>query len=407
MKRFIFRVFLALLVVTNASALVAQDAGSERNSVEIGERLSIHSEILDEERAYWVHLPASYDQAPYSPARYPVLYLLDGNAHFHSVTGALNFMSAGINGNMQVPEMIVVAIPNTDRTRDLTPTATSLAFDGSEIPDGPMGGGGAEFLRFIRDELMPRIEADYRTRPYTVFVGHSLGGLIALHALVNAPGMFDAHIAIDPSLWWDDRKLEKQARTHFSGTDDREGAVFISLANNKPPPGVDNIMKIAGEAFAASMAGANTEHFRTDHKFYEREDHGSVPLISLYDGLLHIFDGYKPSLAALFEDPSGLQPHFRAVSERLGQTFLPPEPTVNQLGYALLAQEPDKAVQFFEANVENYPDSFNAWDSLGDGLAAQGETDRAIESYQRSLELNPENENARTRIEELKAGGTE
>ena len=75
--------------------------------ITIGKKHLLTSEVLGEERPYWVHLPASYDGPYYAPQHYPVLYLLDGDAHFHSVTGVLNFMSAGINGNIQTPEFEV------------------------------------------------------------------------------------------------------------------------------------------------------------------------------------------------------------------------------------------------------------------------------------------------------------
>ena len=397
---------LVLLLALSAPFATAPAQGQDAEAatpIEIGERRSMYSEVLDEERAYWVYLPASYEQEPYAPKSYPVMYLLDGNAHFHSVTGVVDFMSRGINANLQIPEMIVVAIPNTNRARDLTPTANRYAYDGTEVPGDPEGGGGDAFLEFIRDELMPTIEAEYRTRPYEIIVGHSLGGLLALHALVNHPGMFDAVIAIDPSLWWDNRKLERQARSYFDEATDLEGAVFISLANNPPPPGQDNIMKIAGEAFAGSMKVANSRSFRTDHRYYEREDHGSVPLMSLYDGLLHIFDGYRPSLTDVFDDPSTLGEHFAAFSERIGMEFLPPESIVNRLGYALLQEDAEKAIVLFEMNAENYPESYNTFDSLGDGYAALEETEKAIASYERALELNPESEGTRSKLERLRS----
>ena len=102
----------------------------EDSSIRIGERLSINSEILSEDRPYWVYLPESYGDETNAPRRYPVLYLLDGDGHFQSATGVVQFMSSGINGNVQIPELIVVAIPNTNRTRDLTPSHTTIGFDG-------------------------------------------------------------------------------------------------------------------------------------------------------------------------------------------------------------------------------------------------------------------------------------
>lgn len=59
-----------------------------------------------------------------------MLYLLDGDAHFHSVTGLIQIVGTGVNGTFVVPEMIVVAIANTDRTRDMTPTHVETGRDG-------------------------------------------------------------------------------------------------------------------------------------------------------------------------------------------------------------------------------------------------------------------------------------
>jgi tetratricopeptide (TPR) repeat protein len=55
-------------------------------------------------------------------------------------------------------------------------------------------------------------------------------------------------------------------------------------------------------------------------------------------------------------------------------------------------------------NTENYPGSFNAFDSLGGAYEALGDTKEAIKHYQKSLELNPNNENASRKIESLKIG---
>src|SRR5688572_11362194 len=89
----------------------------EDRSIRIGEKFRIQSRVLNEERSYWVYVPSSYDNKHFEPKKYPVLYLLDGDAHFQSASGVVQFMSENINGNIQIPELIIVAIPNTQRTR--------------------------------------------------------------------------------------------------------------------------------------------------------------------------------------------------------------------------------------------------------------------------------------------------
>ena len=154
------RVTLALLLTLLALPVSAQQ---ENQDIKIGEKFSLRSQILDEERPYWVCFPASYND---SIQRYPVLYLLDGDAHFQSASGVVQFMSAGPNNNFQIPELIIVAIPNTNRDRDLTPTHSKISWDGKEAAFLETSGGGNTFLQFIRDELFPWIESTYRTLPY-------------------------------------------------------------------------------------------------------------------------------------------------------------------------------------------------------------------------------------------------
>jgi predicted alpha/beta superfamily hydrolase len=375
-----------------------------KGGTSIGQRFSIKSKTLGEDRPYWIYLPQSYDGGS---QRYPVLYLLDGGVFFHSVSGVVQFMSSGIDQNMQIPEMIVVAIPNESqikRMRDLTPTHIK-GVNGEEHPLLETTGGGDAFLTFIRDELFPEIDSTYRTIPYRALVGHSLGGLLALHSLISSPDMFQSYIAIDPSVWWDDGVLLREAEDLFKDGGNLGGAVYISLANehnlglvdpDEPPPPT-------GREFAGALE--SVAGLRSKLEYFEAEDHVSVPLMSLYHGLLHIFDGYKPTADTLVLKPETLGAHFETVSKRLGVTLLPPRGVVNDLGYMLLhdREEPDKAIGLFLTNVSNYPEDWNAYDSLAEAYMVTGETTLAIENYETSLKLNPDNKNALERLEILKA----
>ncbi len=403
MKRIVLCLLFGLLALSTKTRDL--NAQQEPQTITIGEKFSLVSEVLDEERAYWVYLPASYNDTTYAPQHYPVLYILDGDAHFHSASGVVQFMSTGINGNIQIPEMIIVAIPNTNRTRDLTPTHTKVGFDGEEAPFFAVSSGGDKFLQFVRDELFLEIESTYRTQPYRVLVGHSLGGLIALHALLDVPEMFQSYIAIDPSLWWDDQVLVHRAERLFTAGREQRSSVYISLANN-PHLGMGDpmAMRFAGQRLARSLETAASSGMRSKIRYFEAEDHGSVPLLSLYHGLLHIFEGYKPPIAALFQEPSTLGPHFARISERLGVVLLPPEPLVNMMGYAMLRQleDVDKAIELFKLNVSNFPGSYNAYDSLGEAYTVKDDRVLAIENYEKSLELNPDNRSAKERLQELR-----
>ena len=408
--------FAIALLVSPLVYVGLQDSGDndgeryeEDYRVSIGERQSLYSEVLDEDREYLVYLPGSYNDDTYSQRSFPVLYLLDGDAHFHSVTGVVEFLSADANGTRRIPEMIIVAIPNTDRTRDLTPTHTMVGYTGEEQEFLTNSGGGDSFLRFLNEELFTEIESDYRTLPHRTLVGHSFGGLLALHALVNAPGMFQNHIAIDPSLWWHEQSLVAEAAEAFGPQHAYRGAVFISLANNREV-GQDDlpVMESAGRDFAAILAAVNDDKFTSSMTYYNDDDHGSVPLISFYDGLQSAFDYYDFDYEQLVENPGYITEHYAQVAARMGIDFPPPESSVNGFGYYLVyaIEDLDAAVNVFRMNVDLYPESYNTWDSLADAYQRLGETELAIENFKRSLELNPDNEHAREEIALLSESGS-
>jgi len=79
------------------------------------------------------------------------------------------------------------------------------------------------------------------------------------------------------------------------------------------------------------------------------------------------------------------------------------ENTINRLGYALLQEkDPSSAVVLFKLNAKAYPESANAWDSLGDGYEAANDIQGARMAYARSVELNPDNEHAKGELARLR-----
>jgi predicted alpha/beta superfamily hydrolase len=347
------------LIAVSASA---QDAS---RAITTGERLSMRSAILGEDRPYWVHLPESYGNSTYAPRRYPVMYVLDGDSSFHFATGAVHFMSEGLTGSIQIPELIVVAVPNTDRTRDLTPTHTIQRPEGDD-PSLKNSGGGDAFLRFLKEELIPEFDRTYRTAPYRIIVGHSFGALFALHALLREPDLFHGYIAIDPSAFWDDEVLVRRAATGVKNGSGRMRTVHLSLSRSYSGGYTgDATTKFAGHLKAAPSV-------RSTLQYFEQENHQSVPLLALYHGLLYLFDGYKLSPGQMFEQASNLGAHFEAVSARIGVALIPPERYVDQVAHAFLnAGEIDKAIGLFTFNAERNRASLNAYNSLGDAYAAK------------------------------------
>src|SRR4029453_18801224 len=80
----------------------------------------------------------------------------------------------------------------------------------------PTSGGADNFLKFFETEVIPEIEKQYRVQPYRIFAGHSLGGLFAIHAMINKPGLFNSYIAVSPSLQWEHDEALKRAEAYLT-----------------------------------------------------------------------------------------------------------------------------------------------------------------------------------------------
>jgi tetratricopeptide (TPR) repeat protein len=197
--------------------------------------------------------------------------------------------------------------------------------------------------------------------------------------------------------------LGRQATAALEATNDLRGTVYISLANNPMPKGA--AVKPAERAireFAGLLQAHQTDSFRCTMQYFEDEDHGSVPLPSLYYGLRFIFDGYKTPVVTR-ESAAGMREHFEKVSARLGFTVLPPETSPNGLGWYYLTDErqTNTALEFFSLNLTNYPGSPNARESLAEAYDFIGNKALAAENFRLALKANPENHNAAERLRRL------
>lgn len=373
---------------------VNQVKSQDFEQIVIGTKHILQSNILNENREYWVSLPESYSNEGSSYKRYPVLIVLDGNAHFRSITGMVNYMSSGYNGNTRIPEMIVIAIQNVDRRRDFTADKIITKRENNS-------GGGDSFLSFLEDELIPELDLKYRTDHYRILFGHSLGGLLATHTYMKEKTLFNAFIAVDPSFGtWDAETMDKKLNAVTEESFNR--FIYLATANW----GKRNIRNRNRHVRLYEALNSKCEgDFPAKLEYFENENHGSVPLIAFYKGISAIYEGYGIYYRNI-DSKEQLTQHFQSISQRLTWDIRPPEYLVNRIGYRMIQSryesEKSNALAFFILNTENFPNSFNAFDSLGETYEALGDKENAIKNYKKSLELNPGNEHAIMKIKSLK-----
>ena len=398
--RFHWSFALAVLVLAGTTATAAMAQTAER-TIALGEAYSFRSSILGEDRQLQVALPETYDRTTIG---YPVLFLLDGSSHLLHATATARFLASARN---RIPEMIVVAIPNTNRNRDMTP-----------------GPGAATFQRVLAEELIPWVERTFRTAPERVLVGHSLSASFAVHTLLNRPELFDAYVVASAPVWRYDGLAEDMTRG-FPRAAKSGAAVYLSVGQHENEQLRAGLQRFADSLRSAGAASGPVWSFAD----LPDEDHSSTPQRSLHDALETRYAEYRfPFFENLPEldragGLQGLEAHYRRVAARFGYDSPPPEARlmavariyltearhdevmrlaktyavpypamaerlVNQTGYDLLTRgDVARAVQTFKDNAAAFPGSPNVHDSLGDAYCRAGEATSAVASYQQAARV--------------------
>lgn len=181
----------------------------------------------------FVQLPASYAATP--ERRYPVLYVTDADYAFP----ILRQISRRVNLNGPVvEEFILVGLSyavgedgRASRNRDYTPTAS-----GPSSARAMLHGGGAAYQTYLAAEVLPFIDARFRTDPSRrVLLGHSYGGLLAAQVMFTQPELFSGYVLGSPSLWFDQRHMFRMEADYARDHRNLAADVFIYIGAYETP----------------------------------------------------------------------------------------------------------------------------------------------------------------------------
>ena len=232
-----------------------------------------------------------------------------------------------------------------------------------------------------------------------VFVGHSFGGLTTAQSFLSNSSPFNAYISMDPSMWWDNNLCLEQIKSVKTLSNTKSW--YMSAANNNEfKKDTTNTRKIQ-ERFNELLVNQHST-IQTKLQIYEDEDHQSVTLKSLYDGMRFTFSSYRIT-TAMKENVITFTTHFEQLSKEWGEEFKPSEGLINSNAYYLIRQNKlNIALDFFKLNIELYPQSYNVYDSIAECYLKMGNKDLAKNNYNTSLKLNPNNQNAVEMLKEIK-----
>ena len=240
----------------------------------------LFSENVQDSFFIYVKLPKDYDKE--GSRLYPVIYLLDGDIAFPIAWSVVRYLQFG----KILPDVIIVGIGYgglmdgsklSKRERDYTISA---------IDRWQESGGAQEFLYFLKDELFPFLESNYRIDINNrTLNGHSLGGLFALYTLFSEPQLFQNYIASSPYTYFDVNELlssEDKNKTDIEGSNRR---LFISFGSNEEKERyVAPITKIVNH-----LQRRDPSYIDFKFRIFEEGVHFSTPAEAMAYGLIHAF----------------------------------------------------------------------------------------------------------------------
>jgi len=356
------------IVLLSSHFVFAQQSGTD---IVIGKRISLPSKVFNTEMTISVYLPAGYET---SDVKYPVIYDLNSFAYFIYCAGTVELLSR----NIEMPEMIIVGLPNLQNGYVPTPYEERKAEP-----------AGADLsLKFFSEELIPFIDGNYRTAGFNLLCGHSVGGLLTMYALFTRPDLFSVYIASSPWFQNNNQYWLKQVDRMFQAESLAGKFLFMDVGKKEQALTISTYTELEKWMKSKDLKGLTWKS-----EWLDNVDHGSMLGKSLYDGLLFVFDGWKIPFDVLMSgDVFVIQEHSNKMKAKYGGRldYGIPENLLNQVGYQLLnSKSLDRALDILTLNMELHPNSPNAYDSLAECYLTRGDKEKAKTYYELAIQKNP------------------
>lgn len=271
----------------------------DKQPIILGEKITIHSEILAEDRTFLINLPSNYQD---SEENYPVLFQIQGSETlFHKATGEMRYLCESLE---KIPPMIVVNILFTNYRRDIFPVV---------LPRVPGTGGSDNFLKFIETELMPYLDENYRTSDYRLVFGQSNTGMFTLYSLLAKPELFESYIASSPSVGQGDSFMYQLTADKLQKFSSLPKTLFITHALDDP------LKRIVGDALPDYLRILK-ENVPSDltWKYQEYETGGHCPQITLQHALAYIFYDWEVGDETIAEGTAAVEMQCKELKDKYG-----------------------------------------------------------------------------------------
>lgn len=279
-NRLLLFVFFSLIINIEA---FGQQKASLINSIE---KQSLKSSVLGEQRELLIYSPSK------SKTKMPLILVFDGGGLFNATVSTVQFMTS-YSEIPQMPEAVILGIQNTDRNRDMP------------IPQQYGNGGEENYLKFIKEEVLPWASKKYSLNGHVISIGHSQGAYFTTYLLARSPDIFSWVIALDAPMNVDvQTKVVKE---------------MFSTAIKQPANKIRYASVDATYGWGDQWSKYITESSTAMSKTLEGESHESMALPGLYQGLKFIYQDFSPPKKDLtFEK---LLVYYKSISETYGKSY--------------------------------------------------------------------------------------
>lgn len=224
--------------------------GDQVAPITIGQSFTLQSATLGDARQINIWTPADYGAVENANRRYNVVYVLDGalDQDFQHIAG-LGQLGAL---SWTYEQLIIVGVQTKDRRAELTRRPHDARF----AAEFPQAGGARRFQEFLASEVIPFVEARYRTGDRRALMGESLAGLFVVDTFLHRPDLFRDFVAISPSLWWDNQHFARDGAHDLEGRAPSDTRLYLAIANEggATQAGMDRFLRLLEAAPRGSVA---------------------------------------------------------------------------------------------------------------------------------------------------------
>jgi len=286
--------------------------------------------------------------------------------------------------NDRIPDMILIGISNT-----------GVAANYSSCPDdsGKVKAGDT-FSKFLKEDLIPEVNRNYRTNDYKILFGQSNTGLFVLYSLMLQPELFNAYVVASPMFGWCPQFYAEQTSAFLKKNPSLNKKLYVSYGDLDYVEVLRHIDDFR-EILKQSQAG-----FQSQVDLIENAGH--VPFMTLNNALLFIFSECTLNAERKKLSIPEIKTHFEKLTSEFGFTIVPKAGVLFDMAIDKKNEKDfDRAVDLLKYLNSLYPGSEIYNYVLGQTYNLKGEIGLAKESFTESLKLNPEFSQAKTALEKI------